>query len=290
MSALYNTAQILCTRPDVSFHFKLRLYPLSLERSALLAQFEAEERYAVELAQIAYEEERERVEEEWRKGRERVRERLLEGIEERRRRAREEKEGEGTVGDASLDSHSRPPITRKLRNKLGGGTSPPPTPQTAALNGFPSSSLGNAGTGTSGIFSSAANLPITTGPFLNPHSLNVDDLPSPFPLPLTASGLAHSASTGTLSAIASLNSSSVTGGTVSAAVSIGGSGGAMLGNGGRRRVKGGGGHQGQALGGLGKSLAVLNMQKESIDIENDLNEIKRGNKRRRAAAAGSVKG
>ena len=78
--------------------FKLRLLPPSLERSALLAQFEAEERYAVECAQIACDEERERVEEEWKKGRQRVRERLLEGIEERRRRAREEKEGEGTVG------------------------------------------------------------------------------------------------------------------------------------------------------------------------------------------------
>lgn len=49
-------------------------------------------------AQTAYDEERERVEEEWRRGRDRVRERLMEGIEERRRRAREEKEGEGTVG------------------------------------------------------------------------------------------------------------------------------------------------------------------------------------------------
>lgn len=82
--------------------FKLRLFPLSLERSALLAQFEAEEHYAIECAQIAYDEERERVEEEWKKGRQRVRERLLEGIEERRRRAREEKEGEGTVGGCFL--------------------------------------------------------------------------------------------------------------------------------------------------------------------------------------------
>lgn len=98
LSALHNTAHLLCTRPDLSLHFQLRLYPLSLERSSLLAQFEAEERYAIELAQVAYEEERERVEEEWRRGRERVRERLIEGIEERRRRAREEKEGEGAVG------------------------------------------------------------------------------------------------------------------------------------------------------------------------------------------------
>ena len=73
------------------------MYPLSLERSALLAQASFEAKNSLHAIQTAYEEERERVEEEWRKGRDRVRERLLEGIEERRRRAREEKEGEGAV-------------------------------------------------------------------------------------------------------------------------------------------------------------------------------------------------
>ena len=77
----------------------LRLYPLSLERSARLAQLASEEKYAHEAVNTAYEEESNRVEEEWRKGRDRVRERLLEGIEERRRRAREEKDGEGITGE-----------------------------------------------------------------------------------------------------------------------------------------------------------------------------------------------
>jgi hypothetical protein len=78
--------------------YTLRLYILSLERSALLAQLEIEEKHGLDAVQTAYEEERERVEDEWKRGRDRVRERLVEGIEERRRRAREEKEGEGTVG------------------------------------------------------------------------------------------------------------------------------------------------------------------------------------------------
>jgi hypothetical protein len=78
--------------------YNLRLLPLSIERSAILAQLENEERYANECAQTAYEEERDRVEEEWKKGRDRVRERLLESIEERRKKAREEKEGEGAMG------------------------------------------------------------------------------------------------------------------------------------------------------------------------------------------------
>ena len=76
----------------------MRLYPLSLERSALLAQLASEEDNAHEAVRIAYEEERDRVEEEWKKGRDRVKERLLEGIEDRRRRAREEKDGEGVTG------------------------------------------------------------------------------------------------------------------------------------------------------------------------------------------------
>jgi hypothetical protein len=80
----------------------LRLYMLSLQRSASLAQLETEEKHSLDALQTAYAEERERVEDEWKRGRDRVRERLVEGIEERRRRAREEKEGEGTVGGKSL--------------------------------------------------------------------------------------------------------------------------------------------------------------------------------------------
>jgi hypothetical protein len=52
--------------------------------------------------QSAYDEERVGVEDEWRRGRERLKERLIEGIEERRRRAREEKEGEGVIGSVSF--------------------------------------------------------------------------------------------------------------------------------------------------------------------------------------------
>ncbi|KAG6833001.1 hypothetical protein H0H87_012587 [Tephrocybe sp. NHM501043] len=209
-----------------------------MERGALLAQAEYEERHGLDCAKNAYDEEQERVEEEWRKGRERVRERLLEGIEERRRRAREEKEGEGTSGDAAMDSSSRPHITRKLRNKLG--TSPPPTPLGPAVSSVPHSGL-------------ISSLPITSGPLLNPHSLSVDELPSPFPMPLTSS-------------------------TAPAAPPGGGAGG----TGGRRRPKGNGGGQ-QVFGQLGKSLTQLGPCKDA-EVEADLNEIRRGNKRRRATA------
>ncbi|KAH0582699.1 hypothetical protein H2248_010618 [Termitomyces sp. 'cryptogamus'] len=238
ISALHTTMAQLATHPETVSLYNLRLLPLSLERGALLAQAEWEERHGLECAQNAYDEERERVEEEWRKGRERVRERLLEGIEERRRRAREEKEGEGTT-DPAMDASSRQHITRKLRNKLG--TSPPPTPLGSATSSATQAGL-------------ISSLPITSGPFLNPHSLSVDELPSPFPLPLTSS-TAPTASQG------------------------GGAGGA----GGRRRHRGNGGGGQHVFGQLGKSLFQLGSCKDA-DIDHDLNEIRRGNKRRRATA------
>ncbi|EGO20876.1 hypothetical protein SERLADRAFT_358044 [Serpula lacrymans var. lacrymans S7.9] len=169
ISSLHSTSLQLATRPETHPLYVLRLYPLSLERSALLSQISAEEKHALRNVHVAWAEERERVEDEWKRGRERIRERLLEGIEERRRRAREEKEGEGT--DSSLDSQTRPHITRKLRNKFPGN-SPPPTPGSLT----PGLGLG-LGLGSS--------TPITTNN-TNPHSLSIDELPSPFPLSLTS--------------------------------------------------------------------------------------------------------
>ncbi|PSR82571.1 hypothetical protein PHLCEN_2v6004 [Hermanssonia centrifuga] len=232
----------LATRPETVPAYQLRLYPLSIERSALLASLGLEEKNALDCIQTAYQEEQERVEDEWKKGRDKIRERLMEGIEERRKRAREEKEGEGAVGDASLDSQSRPHITRKLRNKLGG-TSPPPTP----LNGTP----GNGGA------SSAAAGPITSGPFLNPHSLSVDELPSPFPLPLTST---HASSNG---------------------------GGNGPGN--RRRAKGGG-KEAQALGAALGKPGQGPLDVKDADIESDMIEIRRNNKRRRVVPGGGLAG
>ncbi|KAJ7902385.1 hypothetical protein B0H13DRAFT_2026650 [Mycena leptocephala] len=224
VSALQRTAMQLSTRPETLPLYELRLLPLSFERSALLVQLEIEEKHAMDCAHLAYDEERQRVEDEWRRGRDRVRERLLEGIEERRRRAREEKEGEGTVGDASMEQ-SRPHITRKLRNKMG--TSPPPTPL-----GAQAAALANG--------AAISNLPITSGPFLNPHSLSVRD---PLAVPAAANVDGHPWRRQQAASDSGPN--------------------------GRRRPKGSGTHLSQAIGGLGKSLAALTGCKES-EIENDL--------------------
>ncbi|KAJ3786834.1 hypothetical protein GGU10DRAFT_350600 [Lentinula aff. detonsa] len=271
INALISTTVSLSTNPSLVPSYNLRLLPCTLSRSALLYQDELSESYSLTRAQTAFLEEQRKVEEEWKKGRDRVRERLLEGIEERRKRAREDKEGEGTSADATLDSQNRPHITRKLRNKMG--TPPPMTPLGSQPGNLALPNAGNPG--------AISNFPITSGPFLNPHSLSVDEIPSPFPLSLTATTI--------LSGSGGSGGSGASSGTVGGG-SAGGSGPGPGSStaGGRRRPKGSGTHQSQAIGGLGKSLAMLSASKES-EIEADLGEIRRGNKRRRAAVAGGVK-
>ena len=77
VSALHSVAMQLTARPETLPSYKLCLYPLSIERSVLLAQLEVEERNSLESAESAHELERERVEEESKRDRDRIRDRLL---------------------------------------------------------------------------------------------------------------------------------------------------------------------------------------------------------------------
>ncbi|KAI0055093.1 hypothetical protein BV25DRAFT_1768896, partial [Artomyces pyxidatus] len=112
----------LSASPETISASTLRLYPLSLERSALLTQLAVGERKAIESAGAGLQLEQEHVEEEFWRRHKRIGERLFNGIEEWRRWAHNKKDGKGTVSDMSLDAQSRPHITRKLCNKVG--TSP----------------------------------------------------------------------------------------------------------------------------------------------------------------------
>lgn len=127
----HDAANKLSIRPEDSHEFLLRLYPISLERSARLAQLASEEEYAHEGVRVAWEEERDRVEDEYRRGRERVRERLLEGIEERRRKAREEKDGEGITGALFTDKVN-PSTQLYIMHRCNIGFSISPTHHTQA--------------------------------------------------------------------------------------------------------------------------------------------------------------
>ena len=99
---LVNTASRLCTEASEDTLFNLSLYPITLERSARLNQATLDYEAALLHADQAYEEELGKLHEEWQTGRDRVKERLLEGIEERRRRAREEKDGDGILNGTSI--------------------------------------------------------------------------------------------------------------------------------------------------------------------------------------------
>ena len=139
-------ARELHTSPQLNAEFVMKLYPLSLERSAWLSAIEMEEAWALESARHTWDEERAKIEDEWKKGKERVRERLLDGIEERRRKAREEKESDGVLADAP--AFDAPPPARPTKKT----TKPAP-------------------------FTLAAS---------HPFGAAGEEMVSPFPLPLTA--------------------------------------------------------------------------------------------------------
>ena len=77
------------------------MYPVTLERSARLNLAMLDYNASLLRAEQAYVDETTRVEEEWTSGKARVRERLLDGVEERRRKAREEKDADGSGGGMS---------------------------------------------------------------------------------------------------------------------------------------------------------------------------------------------
>ncbi|KDN47652.1 hypothetical protein RSAG8_03442, partial [Rhizoctonia solani AG-8 WAC10335] len=119
-------------------------------------------------------EEQEKIEEEWKRQKDRLRERMLEAIEERRRKAREEKDGEG-AGESILDPQSRPHATRNSRH--GQGISTPTLSEPS---------------GQAGILSVLGAVPgvATAVLVLYPWALSgppvPEDLSSPFPLALTS--------------------------------------------------------------------------------------------------------
>ncbi|KAL1710815.1 hypothetical protein EV121DRAFT_275222 [Schizophyllum commune] len=228
-TALAAASATLATRPADHPLYRLRLLPYSLERSAALSALDFEEKHALDCVRAAYSDERARVEGEWRAGRERVAARMREGIAERRRRAREEKESEGAAGEGA---GARVDVTRKLRRGGTGADTPD----------------GAAGGATPGAQRDAG---ITAGPFRDPLSLSIDEIPSPFALALVSGAPAGGAA---------------------AAASAKGKGKRGAGGAGNRMA-------------LGQAVVHLVGCKEQ-DIEQDLGEIRRASKRRRQAMFG----
>lgn len=89
----------LTCHPEWNETFAMRFYQLNIEWRALIAQIRSEGVHEHKCLCETYDAEIKNVEEEeYRTGRDLVRDRLLKGIEERRRKAREEEDGEGTSG------------------------------------------------------------------------------------------------------------------------------------------------------------------------------------------------
>ncbi|ORY75001.1 hypothetical protein BCR35DRAFT_353699 [Leucosporidium creatinivorum] len=91
------------------------LHRLSLQRANNLLAIRLFHMHQVAVARRLCEAERERVEEEYENAAKGVVERLLEGVEERRRRLTEEKEGDGVSLDSLLGEPSRSHGTRRMR-------------------------------------------------------------------------------------------------------------------------------------------------------------------------------
>ncbi|EJU03577.1 hypothetical protein DACRYDRAFT_49791 [Dacryopinax primogenitus] len=122
--------QALLTYPPTNSNFQLAMYQLSLVRAAALAQIDKDEEYALECADIAREDERRVIEEEWKKGREDARQRMIAGLGEGRRKAKEELEAQDIAA-------GQPRQTRKLRGQAGSGPPSPPSEPTTGKETVP---------------------------------------------------------------------------------------------------------------------------------------------------------
>ncbi|KAH7335374.1 hypothetical protein B0J17DRAFT_719908 [Rhizoctonia solani] len=272
-NALRANAHQLYTHPNTHPEFSLRLYPITLERTANLNRIEAAEQAGIARAEAAYEEEQEKIEEEWKRQKDRLRERMLEAIEERRRKAREEKDGEG-AGESILDPQSRPHATRNSRH--GQGIATPTLAEPAGQSGI-LSALGTAHF-------------TTTGMALYPWALSgppvPEDLSSPFPLALTSLAPPNAYTVNTkgkrVKDTKTVGAMDVSVSKALAPARTGWTGG--WGTGTTSQSNGGGPDVGAAcLKLMGKAVTMLAPAKDH-EVEADLNEIRRGVKRRRTLA------
>ncbi|KAK4687681.1 hypothetical protein P7C73_g2435, partial [Tremellales sp. Uapishka_1] len=134
-SALYKEYHLenkaVNVQPPTSSKYLLRLYPITIERDALLESAEVDYQYKAGLAKKLYESERESIEAQYWEARDQSRQRLLGAIEERRRKLREEKEGGDVVTETLLEAQTRPRPSRRLHSRARPTDSP--TPNTHAI-------------------------------------------------------------------------------------------------------------------------------------------------------------
>lgn len=105
-TSLSHLASSLLPIPPTSTSYLLSLYTLTLERDALLSQIDLHHEYRLHSSRRIFELERERLEDEYRRAREGVRNVLLDRVEERKRRLREERESGDVLGKSDQTASS----------------------------------------------------------------------------------------------------------------------------------------------------------------------------------------
>ncbi|KAJ9095622.1 hypothetical protein QFC21_005493 [Naganishia friedmannii] len=106
--------QALLRDPSTSVSLQAPMYMLSLERDAWLDSIDTQYEYKLSSARKLYQVERQKIEDEYKKSRDLVRQRLLDGLEERRRKIREDKEtANDIVADTLNDVSGRSRHTRQ---------------------------------------------------------------------------------------------------------------------------------------------------------------------------------
>jgi hypothetical protein len=127
--SLSQLASSLLPLPPTSQSYLLSLYTLTLERDALLSQAEMHADYRQQSCERQYELEKEQLENEYVKARNGVKATLLDRIEERRKRCREERDALDVVGESSSPQHGRtsrlPPRLRAPRRTRADASRPP---------------------------------------------------------------------------------------------------------------------------------------------------------------------
>lgn len=95
---LSHLASSLLPLPPTSQSYLLSLYTLTLERDALLSQISHHHEYKVDSSRKLFDLERDKLEDDYRKARDGVKQMLLDKVDDRRKRLREEKEGGDVMG------------------------------------------------------------------------------------------------------------------------------------------------------------------------------------------------
>ncbi|KAJ9110028.1 hypothetical protein QFC20_003102 [Naganishia adeliensis] len=164
--------QALLRDPSTSVALQAPMYMVSLERDAWLDSIDTQYEYRLESARKLYQVERQKIQDEYKKSRELVRQRLLDGLEERRRKIREDKE---TVNDIVADTLND--VSSRSRGSR-------PTVKPTAYPHSESSATAAAAARIESLVKQADNLLASFSPAGLGTSLSIDNVISPLPYSL----------------------------------------------------------------------------------------------------------